>query len=332
MRPTTLPPVSNDPAVLRVPDRLGGERLDRAVAALVPGLSRAQARKLIDAGQVTVNGVAHKASTTVRAGDTVGVDHSPADPPSAPKPEAIPLDVVHEDDALLVLNKPAGLVVHPAPGHAGGTLVNAVLHHTGGAITSVGDAARPGIVHRLDRDTTGLLVVAKTAAVHTALAAQFAAHDITREYLALVWGTFAETGGTIEAPIGRSVADRKRMAIPGVRSRAARTHFTVAAAFPGASEMRLRLDTGRTHQVRVHCGYIGHGVIGDPTYGTPPSQRSVPWPDAVWRRLADLPGQMLHATVLGLTHPVTGAALRWEAPPPPVYADLRAALAALNVE
>ncbi len=328
-RPTP-PPVSHEPASLTIPTPLAGERLDRAVAEMVAGLTRARARRLIDAGHVLLNGAPGKPSLTVRAGDAVCLTQ-PVDT-GAPtlEPEAIPLDVVFEDEAVLVVNKSAGLVVHPAPGHATGTLVNALLHHTGGALARIGAPERPGIVHRLDRYTSGLLVVAKTPAAHAALGPQFAAHSIRREYLSLVWGTFAERAGTIDAPIGRSVADRKRMAIAGLNGRAARTHFTVAAGFPEASELRLRLETGRTHQVRVHCAYIGHGVIGDPTYGSPPPRGSTSWPPALRKRLDALPGQMLHAAMLGLTHPTTGETVQWEAPPPKAYAQLRAGLAALG--
>lgn len=319
------------PAVtLTIPAALDGVRLDRAVAELVADLSRSQARRLIDAGHVTVNGTAPKGSLALQAGDTVVVDRLPTAEPRTLQGEAMPLSLVHEDEDILVVDKPAGLVVHPAPGHRTGTLVHGLLHHTRGTLAAGSAADRPGIVHRLDRDTSGLLVVAKTAAAHTALAAQFSAHSVRREYTALVWGTFAEQRGTIEAPIGRGVADRKRMAVAGLHSRRAVTHFTVHATFPAASELHVHLDTGRTHQVRVHCAYIGHGVIGDRTYGTAPPRRGTPWPDALWDTMMQLPGQLLHARALGLHHPGHGRWMEWESVPPAGYTAFRDALATLE--
>lgn len=324
-----MPRAPSPPLTFVVPDALAGVRLDRALPEFVRDLTRAQARRLIDARHVTVNGADGKASRTLHVGDEVTVQPTDAPADGGPAPEAIPLDVVYEDDTLLVVNKPAGLVVHPAPGHPAGTLVNALLHHTAGALDG-GTPDRPGIVHRLDKDTSGLLAVAKTAKAHAALAAQFAEHTVDRAYLALVWGTFTEARGTVDAPIGRAPADRTRMTITGIHSRRAVTHFTVVARFPDAAELRVELETGRTHQVRLHCRHMGHSVIGDPTYGSPPPRKRVAWPDTVWEAGRRLPGQMLHATRLGLTHPGTGETLVWEAPPPAQYTAFRELLAGLQ--
>ena len=258
--PRPTPPAhSADPVPLTIPAHLAGTRLDRAVADLVTGLSRAQAQRLIAAGQVTVNGAAVKPSLPVQPGDTVLVT-GPADTaPTTLEAEAIPLEVVYEDDALLVVNKPAGLVVHPAPGHPAGTLVNALLHHTAGTIAGAGAPERPGIVHRLDRDTSGLLVVAKTAAAHAALAPQFADHTVERAYLALVWGTFAERAGTIPYEIVCSITDRAAMFTKSSTSQIpARLATTVPSALKNANVgNELNPSRGR----RSSSFFVGSRVV-----------------------------------------------------------------------
>jgi 23S rRNA pseudouridine1911/1915/1917 synthase len=310
---------------ITVPDG-GGGRLDRVLAA-DPGLgvSRSQLGRLVDEARVAVNGrPAVKPGQRVRPGDRVTVEVPPPAPLEA-APEDIPLAVVYEDDAVLVVDKPAGLVVHPAAGHGGGTLVNALLHHAGAL--AGGDPHRPGIVHRLDKDTSGLLVVAKTPAARDALAARFKAHDLERVYLALVHGVPAGGRGRIESLIGRHPTDRKRMSGRVARGRGAVTHYAVVRALPGPMALlEVRLETGRTHQIRVHLSERGHPVVGDRTYGghRPPSGALPPGARAA---VAGLGRQFLHASVLGFPHPATGTPLRFTSPLPP---DLAAVLAALE--
>lgn len=324
-----------EPAVARsnrheiiVPPEGAGRRLDHVVlgaAAALP-LTRSQLGRLIDEARVEVNGrPATKPGQRVRAGDRITVDLAPPAPPAA-LPEAIPLAVVYEDADLLVVDKPAGLVVHPAAGHASGTLVNALLHHTG-PIQPGGDPLRPGIVHRLDKDTSGLLVVTKTAAAREALAARFKAHEVEREYTALVHGLPAGGRGRIESLIGRHRADRKRMSSRVTRGRRAVTHYEVVRAFPGPfALLAVRLETGRTHQIRVHLAERGHPVVGDRTYGghrPPPAVLAPPARAAI----AGLTRQFLHAGLLGFPHPRTGVPLQFTSPLP---ADLAGVLQALE--
>lgn len=279
-----------------------GLRLDTFVAGRGElSLSRSRAQQLIESGHVTVAGRAVKAAYKVQAGDAVGVA-VPEPEPSPLAAEAIPLDIVYEDAHLLVINKPRGLVVHPAAGHDSGTLVNALLGR-GEELPGIGGVERPGIVHRLDKDTTGLMVVAKTEAAHRALTAQIQSRELRREYLALVAGDVAEGSGRIEAPIGRHSTDRKRMAVQVRDGREAVTHFSVAERFASYTLLLCRLETGRTHQIRVHLAYIGHPVVGDPVYGP---RKAVP----------GLSAQFLHAARLGLRHPATGQWLQFEAPLP----------------
>ncbi len=296
-----------------IPPDLEGTRLDQAVPQLQPGLSRAYGQQLITDERVLVNGRPAKASARLKAGDTVTVDILPP-APVALLAEAIPLTVVYEDADVLVIDKPAGLVVHPAPGHAGGTLVNALLAHT--TDLSLHGEIRPGIVHRLDKDTSGLLVVAKTDAAHADLVRQHQARTMQKEYLALVLGTPTPPTGLIDAPIGRNPRERKQQAVVP-EGRAARTRYTIERAYGHLTLVRARLETGRTHQIRVHFAFIGHPVMGDPVYGRRTAHEA---------KLLGLPRQFLHATRLGFTLP-SGAWRTFDSPLPP---DLAAVLARLE--
>ena len=290
-----------------------GARLDLFVAQ-VASLSRTQAATLIAGGHVTVNGALEKASYRTAAADVVRVVVPP--PPGRDiVPEEIPLDVVFEDDAMLVVDKPAGMVVHPAPGNWSGTLVNALVGR-GGALATAGDEARPGLVHRLDKETSGLLVVAKTDAAHRRLSAALAARTIVRRYAALCWGHLGQTRVGVDAPLARDPRDRQRMAIvPGGKT--ARTTFVRVARFDSVDLLRAHLHTGRTHQIRVHLASLGHPVVGDDTYG-----------GGGGRRLAQLPPRrhFLHAAWLRLPHPTSGALIELRSALP---ADLRASLLAV---
>jgi 23S rRNA pseudouridine1911/1915/1917 synthase len=294
-----------------VPDDLLGERLDRALATLYPDLSRTRAQAAIKAGLVRVNGREVRVSHVLEEGQQIEVDaarlHAPATAGTGealPAAEAIPLRVVYEDEHLLVVDKPAGLVVHPAPGHSSGTLVNALLAHLPGLVAG-SDASRPGIVHRLDKDTSGLIVIAKDAPSHSALAQQMKEHSTVKRYLALVEGRMPAPEGVIDAPIGRDPRHRQRMALVSEVNggREARTRFKVLSEARGRSLVELQLETGRTHQIRVHLASVGHPVVGDTVYGRP----QLPLP----------PRQFLHATHLEFVHPTTGEWLRFDAPLPP---------------
>jgi 23S rRNA pseudouridine1911/1915/1917 synthase len=270
-----------------------GERLDRAVTAHLDGLSRSYASSLVESGAVRVNGLAiSRPSQKLKAGDEVAVD-VPAPRPTTVEAEQIPLTVVYEDADLLVVDKPAGMVVHPAPGHSGGTLVNALLAHVPGIELDMGDEARPGIVHRLDKDTSGLIVVAKRRSAHDALSRQMAARTMHKEYIVVVVGTPQPPQGVVDAPIARDPRDRQRMGVVA-GGRHARTRYSVENVLQGYSLVRATLDTGRTHQIRVHLASIGHPVLGDPVYG----KRTLK--DAA--RLG-LRRQFLHAHRLGFTLP-----------------------------
>lgn len=282
-----------------------GERLD-VFAAAAADISRARAQALIDGGSVTVNGIAVPKRTAVKAGDFVHIVMPPPKELCA-TPQNIPIDVVYEDADLLVVNKPQGMVVHPAPGNEDGTLVNALLYYLGGRLSTINGVLRPGIVHRIDKDTAGLLIVAKNDAAHTALAAQIAAHSFSRCYEAVVRGCPKEASGTVNAPIARSHTDRKRMAVVA-GGRSAVTHYSLIAAYKGYSHLRLRLETGRTHQIRVHMAHIGHPVAGDPVYGG----GSVP----------GLNGQCLFAKHIGFTHPTSGKYLEFEAELPQFFKNV----------
>jgi 23S rRNA pseudouridine1911/1915/1917 synthase len=300
-----------------------GERVDKFLAARLPEISRARLQALLEAGEVTRDGaLITEGSSRVKPGERFAVA-VPAPVPALPQPEAIALDVLYEDAHLLVLEKPAGLVVHPAPGHRGGTLVNALLHHcrsgAGGGLSGIGGVLRPGIVHRLDKDVSGLMVVAKDDRAHVRLAAAFSVHRIERVYEALVWGLPPRPAGSIEAPIGRHPRDRKRMAVVAGGKRAL-THYRLEEPIGRlAARLRLELATGRTHQIRVHLGTLGLGIIGDPVYR--PRRRVSPGP-ALAEHLKGFGRIALHARVLGLEHPISGEPLRFERPAPPAFARL----------
>ncbi|MCI9678327.1 MAG: RluA family pseudouridine synthase [Oscillospiraceae bacterium] len=276
-----------------------GERLDSFLAARLPGLTRSAAARLIETGQVLVDGKPARKSAKLAGGETVEVTLPDPEPADA-LPQDIPLDVVYEDNDVIVVNKPSGLVVHPAPGHPDGTLVNALLHHCGGSLSGVGGELRPGIVHRIDRDTSGLIIAAKNDAAHQALAAQLADHTLARTYEAVVVGALREDGGTVDAPIGRCPSDRKKMAVVPNGKRAV-THWEVLERFPGLTHVRCRLETGRTHQIRVHMAHLGHPIYGDTVYG---GKKPVP----------GLTGQCLHAVGLRFVHPRTGETVELSCP------------------
>jgi 23S rRNA pseudouridine1911/1915/1917 synthase len=315
-----------DTQSLVVDEASAGMRLDVYLAGAVEDASRSFLQKLIKDRRVTVNGqLVKRPSRTVVDGDAVSVAIPP--PPTVDlTPQDIPLDLVHEDDAVVVVNKPAGLVVHPAPGHYEGTLVHALLHHCMGFAPGGSAPERPGIVHRLDRDTSGLLVVAKTPEAFAHLGHQVRDRAFDRRYLALVQGEFPESAGRIVANVGRSMADRKKMSVTGVRGKEAVTRFEVLERFGVASLVALQLETGRTHQIRVHLRFAGRPVLGDPTYGVTDFTR---WetPEDVAEALGGLAGQALHAERLGFTHPSTGERLSFTAPAP---TDFEAALHALR--
>lgn len=292
-----------------------GERLDAWIAARVPGLSRNRIAQLIDEARVRLNGDIPKKSERPSPGDTIEIE-VPAPEPSELQPEPIPLDIRYEDADLLVVDKPAGMVVHPAPGHSGGTLVNALLHHVKD-LAGIGGVKRPGIVHRLDRETSGLMLVAKTEMAHRGLSAALKRREIRRLYLTAAWGHVRSDRQTVDAPIARSPTNRKRMAIVE-DGRSAVTHFRRLERWRAADFLEARLETGRTHQIRVHLESIGHPVVGDREYGGG-GERRVSGPDRTWaRQLAGMvPRQFLHAAELAFRHPGTGEAivLRSELPP-----------------
>jgi 23S rRNA pseudouridine1911/1915/1917 synthase len=303
-----------------------GKRIDAWLAAALPQLSRARLQALIAQGHVRVDGSTTRASRRVHSGQTISV-HIPAPIDATPQPEDVPLDIVHEDAHLLVVNKPAGLVVHPGAGAPRGTLVNALLEHVRD-LSGVGGVLRPGIVHRLDRGTSGLLVVAKDDLTHRGLTTQFAARTVEKEYLALVLGVPRAREGTITAPIGRDPVHRERMSVRAPRGREARSSWRLEEAFDGAALLRVRIHTGRTHQIRVHLASLGHPVAGDATYGSHSHSRSShSRRGAVTEALRELSRPALHAARLAFTHPATGLRLSFEAPLP---ADLEDVLARLR--
>jgi 23S rRNA pseudouridine1911/1915/1917 synthase len=314
-----------------------GLRLDRFLAARVD-LSRTRLQHLIRAGEAAIGGrTIRDPEYRVKPGERVALNVPPAEP-AKPAGEAIPLRVVHEDDELIVIDKPAGLVIHPAPGNRTGTLVNALIAHCGQSLSGIGGEKRPGIVHRLDKDTSGLLVVAKTDRAHRALSAQFADHGragaLERAYLALVWGAPKSPHGTVDAPIGRDPKSRVRMAVRAGGRRAV-THYAVGAVYQGrdgkpvASLVECRLETGRTHQIRVHMARLGHPLLGDAVYGAGFRSKARHLGPAAQARLAALGRQALHAYRLGFAHPVSGKVVRFESKLP---ADLAALVNAFTTE
>ncbi|MBW9308518.1 RluA family pseudouridine synthase [Lactobacillus delbrueckii] len=287
-----------------------GQRLDKYLAGEMTHLSRSRIKELVQAGEVLVNGKKSKVSYKVQKGDLIQVTVLPLEPLKL-EAENIPLDIVYEDEDIIVVNKPQGMVVHPAAGHPSHTLVNALLYHTRDLADSP-EGFRPGIVHRIDKDTSGLLMVAKNAAARESLEKQLAAKSNKRQYLAIVHGNFAEEEGTIDAPIGRNPKDRKQMAVVE-KGKSAVTHFKVLEQYQGYSLVECQLETGRTHQIRVHMAYIGHPLAGDPLYGP--------------RKTLPGHGQFLHAKTLGFEQPSTGEWLEFSAQPPEIFqqtvADLR---------
>ena len=289
-----------EPILLRA-DR-AGERADQLLARLVPELTRSAAQRLLEEGAVTLGGRPVKKNYKAAEGDVLEV-RLPEPEPVDVLPQAIPLDVAYEDADVIVVNKPVGLVVHPAAGHPDGTLVNALLYHCGESLSGINGALRPGIVHRIDRDTSGLIIAAKNDRAHLALAAQLQDHSLARVYEAVAVGSFREDSGTVDAPIGRHPVDRKRMAVEPRTGRPAVTHWSVLARYRGFTHVECRLETGRTHQIRVHLASIGHPLLGDTVYGS-----RKPWPG--------LAGQCLHARRLKFTHPSTGRPVELECPLP----------------
>ena len=279
-----------EPILLRASEESKNQRLDAFLASSLDGLTRSQATRLIESGEVAVNGRAVSKSYKLAGGEDIAVTLPEPEPVEA-VPQDIPLDVVYEDADVIVVNKPSGMVVHPAPGHPDGTLVNALLYHCAGTLSGVGGALRPGIVHRIDRDTSGLIIAAKNDAAHQYLSAQLADHTLARTYECIMVGNLREDSGAVDAPIARDSRDRKRMAVvPG--GRRAVTHWEVIARYPGYTHVRCRLETGRTHQIRVHMAYLGHPILGDTVYG---AKKAVP----------GLTGQCLHAVGLQFIHPRT---------------------------
>lgn len=285
-----------------------GTRIDVFLAENMENLSRSGVQKLIDAGEITLNGGKTKANYKLREKDVVDVVVPEAKEVEI-LPEDIPLDILYEDADVIVVNKPQGMVVHPAPGHTSGTLVNALLFHCGEELSGINGEKRPGIVHRIDKDTSGVLMIAKNDMAHQSLAAQLAEHSITRKYNAVVFNGFPEDKGTVDKPIGRNPQDRKKMAVTEKHSRHAVTHYRVIERMEKFTLIEAQLETGRTHQIRVHMTYIGHPLLGDPVYG--PKKQPIA-----------LEGQALHARVLGFIHPRTGEYMEFEAPLPPHFEAL----------
>ena len=290
-----------EPILLRASEESKNQRLDAFLASSLDGLTRSQATRLIESGEVAVNGRAVSKSYKLAGGEDIAVT-LPEPEPVETVPQDIPLDVVYEDADVIVVNKPSGMVVHPAPGHPDGTLVNALLYHCAGTLSGVGGALRPGIVHRIDRDTSGLIIAAKNDAAHQYLSAQLADHTLARTYECIVVGALREDRGTVNAPIARHPTDRKRMAVVA-GGREAVTHWEVIARYPGYTHVRCRLETGRTHQIRVHMAYIGHPILGDTVYG---AKKEVP----------GLTGQCLHAVGLRFLHPRTHEVVELSCPLP----------------
>lgn len=287
-------------------------RVDSYLAEQMEDISRSYIKKLIKENLVKINGEMAKASASVKEGDVITVE-MPVTKKHGAEPQNIPVDIVYEDDDIIVVDKERGMVVHPAPGNVDGTLVNALLYHCKGRLSSINGVERPGIVHRIDKDTSGILVVAKTDAAHRGLVRMFARHDINREYLALVKGVVAENKARIQAPVGRHPTDRKKMAVNTKNGKYAVTHFTVLERFRNATLIKAELETGRTHQIRVHMSYIGHPLIGDEVYGKKSEKHQIR-------------GQALHARSLGFEHPVTKQMMEFESEPPRDFQELIAEL------
>ena len=289
-----------------------GERIDALLARLVPELTRSAAQRLLEEGLVTLRGVPVKKNRRTEPGEVYAALLPEPELPE-PEPQDIPLDIVYEDADVVVVNKPRGMVVHPAPGHPDGTLVNALLWHCGESLSGVGGERRPGIVHRIDKDTSGLIIAAKNDFAHLALSAQLADRSLSRVYEAVARGEFREEAGTVDAPIGRHPTERKRMAVTERGSRPAVTHWEVIARYRGWTHIRCRLETGRTHQIRVHMAYIGHPLLGDMVYGAKKPERG-------------LEGQCLHARELKFLQPRTGEAIHLSTELPEYFQQVLASL------
>ncbi len=298
----------NGPFSFSVVNEHAGERLDNVIALQVTGCSRSMAANFIREGQIQVQNEIKKPGYRVKAGDIVS-GRIPAPEPISCEPEAITLSILHEDDHIVVINKPAGMVVHPAPGHFSGTLVNAILYHCPN-LEGIGGKIRPGIVHRLDKDTSGILLVAKTATAQAHLGAQFKDRTLQKTYLALVLGRMKSLNGVIDLPIGRHPVDRKKMSVLSKRNRDARTLWRVKELFDTASFLEVEIKTGRTHQIRVHCASMQHPVVGDSVYGYRSSGTHLP------DILKTVSRQMLHAWRIVFTHPATGEKIHLESPIP----------------
>jgi 23S rRNA pseudouridine1911/1915/1917 synthase len=313
---------------LRADEAASGQRLDRWLAASLASLSRSRIKALVEAGHVSLAGATiTDPSLRVKPGQVFELVLPEPEAP-APLAEAVPLTVLYEDADLIVLDKPAGMAVHPAPGSPAGTLVNALIAHCGDSLSGIGGVKRPGIVHRLDKDTTGIMVVAKNDVAHQHLARQFAQRTVERMYLALVWGLPSPMEGTISGAIGRDPRDRKRMALVEDRGKPAQTRYAVLRAYSVAlALLSCRLLTGRTHQIRVHLASIGHPLIGDPTYGRVTQARLKRLPESAQGAVRAFPRQALHAAVLGFEHPRSGEWLRFQTEPP---ADMRQILNTLE--
>ena len=296
----------DEPIVIITDEENAGERADKILSCVLCNYSRSFVQGLFADGLVTCNGKPVQKSFRPGKGDAIEFTVSEPETISLEK-ENIPLDIVYEDECMLVVNKPRGMVVHPAPGNYSGTLVNALLWHCEGSLSGINGAVRPGIVHRIDKDTSGLLLVAKNDTAHISLSAQIKEHSLDREYRAVIHGHLKEPEGVIDAPIGRNPLDRKKMCVTDRNSKEAVTHYRVMEEYRDFSLVACRLETGRTHQIRVHMAHIGHPVAGDPVYG--PGKPALQG------------GQCLHAAVLGFTHPVTGERIRTEAPLPEYFTD-----------
>lgn len=294
---------------LSVTDADAGQRLDGFLASSIEELSRSRIQNLCDGGKVLVDGKKAKKNLRLSGGELITVD-IPEPEPVELVPQDIPLDIIYEDDCLLVINKPKGMVVHPAPGHPDGTVVNAVMYHCGGSLSGIGGELRPGIVHRIDKDTSGLLVVAKNDMAHAGLAAQLKDKSLSRIYEGIAVGRIRDGSGRIDAPIGRSLRDRKKMAVGGAAAREAATRYEVIARYTGYTHVRCSLETGRTHQIRIHMAYIGHPLAGDAVYGYGAGKTG-------------LDGQCLHAGKIRFIHPKTGEAMTFECPLPQYFIDFR---------
>lgn len=301
-----------EPILLRTGEEHKNQRLDAFLASSLDGLTRAQAARLIERGDVTVNGKAASKSCKLTGNEEVAVALPEPEPIEA-QPQNIPLDVVYEDADVIVVNKPSGVVVHPAAGHPDGTLVNALLYHCAGSLSGVGGALRPGIVHRIDRDTSGLIIAAKNDAAHQFLASQLADHTLARTYECIVVGNLREDTGTVSAPIARHPTDRKRMAVVQ-GGREAVTHYEVIARYRGFTHLRCKLETGRTHQIRVHMAHLGHPILGDTVYGAK-------------KPVTGLQGQCLHAVGLRFIHPRTREMVELSCPLPPEFQEMLRKLA-----